>query len=112
MNCSWAASFPAEIIVCDPDGMILEMNDFAIRQYQKQGGAALLGQSVYDHHPAEANTQVKAIVARLKPVVYTTEKQGLRTLVSISPWFQGDKYAGFTLLSLPLPEHMMVIHKD
>ncbi|MCE1252187.1 MAG: hypothetical protein LWX83_01425 [Anaerolineae bacterium] len=111
MNGYWADSFPAEIIVCDPDGIILEMNAHAIKQYQNQGGAALVGQNVFNHHPPEVRAQIKSIVTRRQLVVYTTEKQGLRTMVSISPWFQDNKYAGFTLLTLPLPEKMDVIHK-
>ena len=39
----WMATYPAEIMVCDQAGIILEMNNVAIRMYEKEGGAKLIG---------------------------------------------------------------------
>ena len=43
---SWMTTFPAEIIVCDREGTILEMNETAIKLYKIAGGAALIGRSL------------------------------------------------------------------
>ena len=108
----WAAAFPAEIIVCDNDGIILEMNDLAIELYKEAGGAALIGHNLYDHHEEPARSQVKAVVAQKQTVIYTTEKAGQKKLVCIAPWKQDGEVAGFALLTLDLPEKMANIVKD
>ena len=112
MNSLWYDTFPAEIIVCDPDGIIREMNETAIRLYQEQGGAAMIGSNVFDHHEEPARGQVKAVVAQRKLFIYTTEKDNKKKLVCISPWYQQDEYAGFVLLVLDLPAIMPNIVKD
>jgi PAS domain-containing protein len=108
----WVASFPAEIIVCDADGTIIEMNDVAIDLYQSQGGAGMIGRNVFDHHSEPSRSQVQTLVAQRKPVIYTTEKGGQKKLVCIAPWLQDHEYAGFALLTLDLPADMQNICKD
>jgi len=108
----WVASFPAEIIVCDNNGTILEMNDLAIELYQEAGGAAMIGHNLYDHHVEPARSRVKAVVAQKKTVIYTTEKGGQKKLVCIAPWKQEGEIGGFALLTLDLPEKMKNIVKD
>jgi hypothetical protein len=50
-NPFWAGEFPAAITVCDPEGVILEMNDRAAKTFQDQGGRALIGTNMLDCHP-------------------------------------------------------------
>jgi PAS domain-containing protein len=108
----WVASFPAEIIVCDAQGNIIEMNDVAIALYQSVGGAEMIGRNVFDHHREPSRSQVEALVAQRRQVIYTTEKDGQKKLVCIAPWQQDHEYAGFTLLTLDLPEDLPNIRKD
>jgi PAS domain-containing protein len=108
----WVASFPAEIIVCDAQGTIIEMNETAIELYQSAGGAEMIGCSVFDHHSEPSRSQIQALVAQRKPVIYTTEKGSLKKLVCIAPWEQEHDYAGFALLTLDLPSDMPNIRKD
>lgn len=112
----WAASFPAEIIVCDAQGVILEMSDHAIELYRREGGAAMIGRNLYDHHQEPARSQVRSVVknrvSRLKTVMYTTGKGGESKLVCIAPWQQQGEYAGFVLVTLDLPEKLPHIRKD
>jgi transcriptional regulator with PAS, ATPase and Fis domain len=112
----WVASFPAEIIVCDRIGTILEMNDHAIEIYKQTGGAEMIGRNLYDHHFEPARSQVESVVAnrvsQMETVIYTTEKAGEKKLVCIAPWQQAGMYAGFALLTLDLPEKMPNICKD
>lgn len=108
----WVDSFPAEIIVCDADGLILEMNATAIRLYAAVGGAALIGRNVFDHHAEPARSQVQAAAAARQTIIYTTEKAGAKKLVCIAPWEQAGEYAGFVLLVLDLPAGMRNIVKD
>lgn len=112
MTGKWTYSFPAEIIVCDPDGVILEMNETAIRLYEAAGGAALIGRNVFDHHAEPSRSQVRGLVNQRRTVMYTTEKDGQKKLVTFAPWYEQQAYAGFTLLVLDLPEEIPHIQKD
>ena len=38
------------VIVCDTEGIIIYMNEAAIRNYAKDGGAALIGKNLMDCH--------------------------------------------------------------
>ena len=107
MSTAWDWSFPAEIIICDPQGMIVQMNRTAVENY----AADLTGQNVFDHHEEPACSQLRGVVAGREPVLYTTEKAGLKKLVTIAPWYRNDHYAGFSLLVLDLPPHIPNIVK-
>jgi hypothetical protein len=108
----WVATYPAEIMVCDQDGTILEMSDVSIKIYEKEGGAKMIGQNVFDHHVEPAKSQIMNVVKQKQHVMYTTEKGGLKKLVSIAPWYREGKYAGFSLIVLDLPENLPNIVKD
>jgi len=108
----WVNTFPAEIMVCDPQGVILEMSETAIALYQRSGGAQMIGRNVFDHHKEPSRSQVRDIIARRETMIYTTEKGGQKKLVCISPWQKAGEYAGFVLLVLDLPAEMMNICKD
>jgi transcriptional regulator with PAS, ATPase and Fis domain len=108
----WVQTYPTEIMVCDTDGTILEMSDTAIKIYEKEGGADLIGRNVFDHHQEPAKGHMMAVVNQRKHVIYTTEKGGLKKLVSIAPWYREGEYAGFALIVLDLPEKIPNINKD
>jgi transcriptional regulator with PAS, ATPase and Fis domain len=108
----WAFSFPAEIIVCDPDGKILGMNETAIQNYKAVGGAALVGRNVFDHHEEPSRSQLRAMVKSRQPRIYTTQKAAQKKLVVIAPWYEAGAYAGFTLQVIDLPAKLPNIVKD
>lgn len=108
----WIATYPAEIMVCDQDGTILEMSDVSVGIYRKEGGAKMIGRNVFDHHQEPAKSQIMNVVKQKQHVIYTTEKGGQKKLVSIAPWYREDEYAGFALIVLDLPENIPNIVKD
>jgi len=108
----WVATYPAEIMVCNTTGTILEMSDVAIQIYEKEGGAELIGKNVFDHHQEPAKNNLMAVANQRRHVIYTTEKGGLKKLVSIAPWYREGEYAGFALIVLDLPENTPNINKD
>ena len=107
----WIATYPAEIMVCDQDGTILEMSNVAIQNYMAEGGIDLIGHNVFDHHKGLAKSQMMAMVNQKRHLLYTTEKKGLKKLVSIAPWYREEKYAGFALIVLDLPAEIPNILK-
>jgi hypothetical protein len=112
VSSEWISTYPAEIMVCDQDGTILEMSDVSIQIYGKEGGAKLIGRNVFDHHHEPSKTQMMNVVMQKKHVIYTTEKNGLKKLVSIAPWYRGGDYAGFALIVLDFPPTIPNIVKD
>ncbi len=103
---TWIREFPAAITVCDPDGIILEMNDRAIATFAADGGAELIGRNVLDCHPEPSRTQLAGMLAARTPNSYTIEKNGVRKLIHQSPWYEDGEYRGFVELSLVVPETM------
>jgi transcriptional regulator with PAS, ATPase and Fis domain len=102
----WIKEFPGTVIVCDPDGIILEMNDKAARGYESEGGLKLIGSNLLDCHPAKAREKVEEMLATREANIYTIEKKGLKKLVYQSPWYRNGAYAGFVELVLEVPFEM------
>lgn len=99
----WIKEFPAAITVCDPQGVILAMNDRAASTFEADGGYALIGSNLLDCHPDPARGKVELMLAAHEKNVYTIEKKGVKKLIHQSPWFKDGQYAGFVELSLEIP---------
>jgi PAS domain-containing protein len=102
----WVKEFPAAITVCDSKGIILEMNDRAVRAFQEQGGEKLIGTNLLDCHPEDPRVKLKRLMDAQQVNVYTTEKDGVRKFIYQSPWYRGGKYSGFVEISLEIPERI------
>jgi putative heme iron utilization protein len=55
----WVKEFPAAVTVCDPEGIILAMNDKAAKGHEKDGGYNLLGSNMLDCHPEPARVKTE-----------------------------------------------------
>ncbi len=107
MNLShWPKEFPGSIVVCDREGIIIEMNDRALAAFAEEGGAALIGTNVLDCHPEPARTKTRELLRTGAANIYTIEKKGIRKLIYQSPWYQDGAFAGLVELSLVIPDHM------
>jgi transcriptional regulator with PAS, ATPase and Fis domain len=102
----WVQEFAGAITLCDPDGIILEMNDTAVRTFQEQGGAALIGTNMLDCHTEPARTKTRELLDSRRTNVYTIEKRGQKKLIYQAPWYENGQYGGFIELSLELPAEM------
>jgi hypothetical protein len=100
----WVKEFPGAITVCDAAGVILEMNDHAAKQFEKEGGRTLVGGSLLDCHPEPARTKLRHLLSSGKVNAYTIEKGGVKRLVYQAPWYQGGKYAGLVEVSVVLTD--------
>jgi len=103
---SWVKEFPAAITVCDPDGIILEMNDKAAEAFAEDGGRGLIGKNLLDCHPEPARSKVERMLDKQQKNVYTIEKKGKKKLVYQTPWYKDDVYSGFVELSIEIPFEM------
>jgi transcriptional regulator with PAS, ATPase and Fis domain len=100
---SWVKEFPGAVTLCDPDGIILEMNDKAALTFKEDGGRTLIGKNVFDCHPEPARSELAGLMKAHQRNVYTVEKNGVRKLIYQSPWYINGEYAGFIEISLEIP---------
>ncbi|MCK9208060.1 MAG: PAS domain-containing protein [Salinivirgaceae bacterium] len=98
--------YPSAVTVCNEHAQIVYMNQKATATFEKWGGKALIGQSLYDCHNPKSVAKIKEILATGKPNTYTIEKNGLKKLIHQSPWFHGGKLAGLIEISIELPAEM------
>ncbi len=103
---AWIKEFPAAITVCDPAGVILEMNDKAAKTFEKDGGYGLVGRNMLECHPERARVKTEFLLAAKEKNVYTIEKNGVKKIIYQSPWYKDGEYAGFVELSLEIPFEM------
>ncbi len=108
----WTNEFPGDITVCDVAGVILDMNAGAARNFEKQGGLALVGTNLLDCHPEPSRTKLQDMLATGKVNAYTIEKGGVRKLVYQSPWYEKGEYRGLVEIVLPLPEELPHFVRD
>lgn len=108
----WVKSFSGAIIVCDTEGIILEMNDAATEAFREDGGERLLGASVFDCHPEQARTRLEQMMAAQQANMYTIEKQGEKKLIYQAPWYRDGQYAGFMELMMDIPVDMPHFVRD
>jgi transcriptional regulator with PAS, ATPase and Fis domain len=111
-KCEWEPEFPGSITVCDPHGIVLEMNDRAAQVFASDGGRALIGKNLLDCHPEPARAKLAALLENQQANVYTIEKQGVKKLIYQSPWYRGGAYAGMVELSLEIPFEMPHIVRE
>lgn len=102
----WIKEFPISAIVCDPDGVILAMNDKAAESYTDDGGYSLIGVNMLTCHPESARSKTVKLLASQEKNIYTIEKNGVKKLVYQSPWYKDGQYAGFVELLLEIPFEM------
>ncbi|HPH98161.1 MAG TPA: PAS domain-containing protein [Anaerolineaceae bacterium] len=108
----WYDEFPAAITVCDPDGIILEMNQRSAQTFAKDGGSELIGQNVYDCHPEPSRTKLRELMEAQQTNAYTIQKNGVKKLIYQAPWYKDGEFAGFVELSLVIPEEMPHFNRD
>ncbi len=106
LNVDWAEEFNGSITVCDLQGIIIYMNKRAILGFQKYGGAKLLGTNLIDCHPEPSKSKVKQMLLEPFENMYTTEKDGQKTMILQTPWKVKDKIKGIVEISFVLAPEM------
>jgi len=108
----WVEEFPVAVTVTDADGTIVEMNARSIRAFAQDGGAALIGTSVFDCHPEPSRTKTVQLYAGRAPNHYTIRKGGQKKIIHQIPWTKDGVFAGFVEISVPIPEDLPHFDRD
>jgi len=102
----WVEELPAEIMVCDTVGLILEMNTQAEALFAEDGGRDLLGTNVLNCHPDLARGKLERMMEEQTANTYFNTEDGEKRFFFQSPWHKDGVYAGFVEISFRLPEEI------
>jgi transcriptional regulator with PAS, ATPase and Fis domain len=106
MKYEWEKEMRAAITVCDPEGIILYMNEQSMEVFQKSGGKDLIGKNLLDCHPDPSRSKLVDLLQSPRVNAYTIEKNGKKKMIYQTPWYSDGKYSGLVEISLPLPEEL------
>lgn len=102
VNVDWAEEFNGAITVCDVAGIIVYMNHRAIQQFHKYGGEKLMGTNLLDCHPEPSKSKLKKMLLEQSENMYTTEKNGTKTMILQTPWKVNNEFKGLVEISFNL----------
>jgi transcriptional regulator with PAS, ATPase and Fis domain len=100
---NYFSEIPVAVTVCDPDGIILYMNEKSVANFAQSGGASLIGRSLFDCHPGASKDKLKKLLAGQQTNTYTIEKNGVHKMIHQTPWFEAGAYRGFIEFSFEIP---------
>lgn len=106
VDVDWADEFNGAITVCDTKGIIVYMNQYSIQQFQKYGGKKLLGTNLIDCHPEPSKSKLKSMLDNQSDNMYTTEKNGIKTMILQTPWKLNQVFKGLIEISFILDDKM------
>ncbi len=106
IDVDWAEEFNGAITVCNRKGIIVYMNRFSVKQFEKYGGEKLLGSNLLDCHPEPSRTKLKEMLDHPVENMYTTEKKGIKKIILQTPWMKDGEFSGVVELSFELDAEM------
>jgi transcriptional regulator with PAS, ATPase and Fis domain len=98
----WIEKLNGNVLVSDAKGIIIYMNEAAIKNYAADGGAAMIGRNMNDCHNENSRKKIEEIIATRRNNVYTIEKGGIRKVICQSPVFAGEEFRGIIEFSLEI----------
>ena len=104
----WVKEASAAIVVCDSEGVILEVNDRYLEFSQSETAQErkrddLIGMNVIDCHSKSTQPKVSNLLKSGKIHTSMIERDGTRYLIYYAPWYTGGKYSGQMELILQIP---------
>jgi transcriptional regulator with PAS, ATPase and Fis domain len=108
----WAEGLPAAVTVTDADGTIIAMNARSRESFAADGGAALIGSSVFACHPEPARSRLEELFRGRTENHYTIRKAGVRKIIHQIPWYKSGEFAGFVEISVPIPDELPHFDRD
>ena len=105
-------SFPGEVMICTPEGIIQYMNAEAETHLVKHGGRALIGSNVLDCHPSPAREKLEGLMRDRQSNIYTSEENGTKRLLYQFPIYRDGSYSGYGEISFEVPIQIPNILRD
>jgi transcriptional regulator with PAS, ATPase and Fis domain len=108
----WIEKLDGNVIVCNAQGIIIYMNERAIKNYENDGGKDLIGRNLMDCHNENSRKKILEIMTTHKKNVYTIEKRGKKKIIYQSPWLIEGEFQGIIELSQEIPFEMPHYKRD
>ena len=105
-DAAWVKEFPAEVVVCDSAGIILDMNEEAESLFAEDGGRGLLTTNILDCHPEASRMKLEGMMEEQLSNAYYNTEGGVKRFFFQAPWFKDGKYAGFVEISFKVPDEI------
>ena len=102
----WVEELPAEVMVCDREGVILAMNAAAEGFFAEDGGRSLLGSDLLACHPEPYRSKLKDMLTIPAANSYLSTEKGATRFFHQSPWFQSGEFAGCVEISFTVPAEL------
>jgi len=102
----WVLEFPAEVVITDTTGIIIEMNKEAEALFAEVGGGGLLGSNVLDCHPDPSRNKLEYIMDRQVSNAYLNTESGETRFFFQAPWKKDGQYAGFVEISFVVSDEI------
>ncbi|OYW04774.1 MAG: hypothetical protein B7Z61_08420 [Acidobacteria bacterium 37-71-11] len=109
---SWIEELPASVTLTDASGTIIAMNARSRATFAAEGGAALLGASVFPCHPEPALAAIRTLYETQAPNHYTISKGGQKRIIHQLPWYRDGHFAGLVEISIPIPDTLPHFDRD
>ena len=109
---SWVEQLGASVTVTDAAGTIVAMNASSRAGFAADGGAALVGTSVFSCHPEPALTELRRLYETREPNHYTIRKGDRKKIIHQLPWYREGRFAGFVEISIPIPDELPHFDRD
>lgn len=103
MEPNWMDEFDGAITICDTEGIIVYMNKVSISQFEKYGGEKLIGSNLIDCHPEPSKSKLIEMLKQPSVNRYTTEKKGIKKIITQSPWMENGQFKGVVEMSFEIP---------
>lgn len=108
----WVKEFSGAIVVCNKEGVIVDLNDEAATMFADRGGMELVDSVIFDCHPESCRAKLEKLMYSRQKNIYTIQKDGRRELIFQTPWYCDGLYAGYLELILELPWDMPHFNRD
>jgi hypothetical protein len=112
MDFAWLDGIGAAVTVCDHEGIVVYMNETSARTFEKDGGKALVGQSLWACHPEAANVKMRQMMKDGASNTYTIEKNGAKKFLWQTPWMVEGVCKGLVEVAIPIPFEMPHFVRD
>jgi DUF438 domain-containing protein len=102
----WTKEFSASINICDKNGVLLYLNNKAVKTLEKDGGEKLIGTNIIDCHPGESRKKFEDMLSNASTNAYMIEKNGIRKFIYQAPWYENGEYMGIVELVMEIPSDL------
>lgn len=100
---NWADEMDVRVTVCDLNAKIVYMNQAAILNFHKYGGAELIGKSLFDCHNPKSVQLIKDLLESPRNNSYLIDKVNKKRMIHQFPWIEDGQHKGLIEISFDLP---------